>query len=204
MTSSSVTDRKTIKVTGGKTIPENARLAHRFCNNSRSRRENINIDSELSEKSDFIKANKVGELIPRLKTFSTQKITRDPRPKKTIEELFEGADQELFSLFTRLDEIIMGISSEIDRYTTSIEVLYKTSFNFVCLAAQKKNNRIRIYLRTIQDKINDPKQLTEKVPKEFGYGNITRVLYLDPKDLDKKYSIVDIMELIMQSYNTTQ
>ncbi len=67
-----------------------------------------------------------------------------------------------------------------------------------------KKNRIRIYLRTIQDKINDPKQLTEKVPKEFGYGNITRVLYLDPKDLGKKYSIGDIMELIMQSYNTTQ
>jgi predicted transport protein len=190
--------------TGGRTIPENARLAHRFCNNSRSRRENINIDSELSDESDFIKASKVGELITISKTFSTQKIKRDQRPKKTIEELFEGADPELFSLFTKLDKIIMGISSEIDRYTTSIEVLYKTSFNFVCLAAQKKNNRIRIYLRTIQDKINDPKQLTEKVPKHFGYGNITRVLYLDPNDLDKKYSIGDIMELIIQSYNTTQ
>jgi uncharacterized protein with ParB-like and HNH nuclease domain/predicted transport protein len=191
--------------TGGRTIPENARLAHRFCNNSRSRRENINIDSELSENSVFFKANKVGELKSKeSKKFTNQKITRDPRPKKTIEELFEGANQELFSLFTMLDETILGISSEIERYTTSIEVLYKTSFNFVCLAAQKKNNRIRIYLRTIQDKISDPKRLTEKVPKEFGYGNITRVMYLDPKDVGKKYFIGDIMELIMQSYNTTQ
>jgi predicted transport protein len=132
------------------------------------------------------------------------KTKRRPRPIKTITELFEGAAPELFSLFTRLDESIMGLSSEIERYTTSIEVLYKTSHNFVCLAAQKKNNRIRIYLRTIQDKINDPKQLTEKVPKEFGYGNITRVMYLDPNDHDKKYSISDNLELIMQSYNTTQ
>ena len=83
-------------------------------------------------------------------------------------------------------------------------MLYKTSFNFVCLAAQKKNNRIRIYLRTIQDKINDPKQLTEKVPKEFGYGNITRVMYLNTNDFGRKYSLGDIMELILQSYNTTQ
>ncbi len=190
--------------TGGKTIPENARLAHRFCNNSRSRRENLNIDSELSEKSDFIKDKNVGELLARSQTFSTPKITRVPRPKKTIEELFEGAEPELYSLFTRLDESIMGISSEIERYTTSIEVLYKTSYNFVCLAAQKKNNRIRIYLRTIQDKINDPRRLTEKVPKEFGYGNITRVMYLDPNDFGRKYSLGDIMELILQSYNTTQ
>lgn len=190
--------------TGGRTIPENARLAHRFCNNSRSRREDVNIDSELSEKSDSVKDKKVGELPAGSQTSSTTKITRVPRPAKTIEELFEGAEPELFSLFTRLDETIMGISSEIVRYTTSIEVLYKTSLNFVCLAAQKKNNRIRIYLRTIQDKINDPKQLTEKVPKEFGYGNITRVMYLDPNDYDKKYSIGDIMDLIMQSYNTTQ
>ena len=190
--------------TGGKTIPENARLAHRFCNNSRSRKDNINIDSELSEKSDFIKDYKVGELQARSQIFSTQKIARVLRPMKTIEELFEGAEPEIFALFTSLDETIMGISSEIERYTTSIEVLYKTSLNFVCLAAQKKKNRIRIYLRTIQDKINDPKQLTEKVPKHFGYGNITRVMYLDPKDLGKKYSIGDIMELIMQSYNTTQ
>jgi len=190
--------------TGGKTIPENARLAHRFCNNSRSRSENLNIDSELSEKSDFIKDKNVGELLDRSQTFSTPKITRVPRPKKTIEELFEGAEPELYSLFTRLDESIMGISSEIERYTTSIEVLYKTSYNFVCLAAQKKNNRIRIYLRTIQDKINDSKQLTEKVPKEFGYGNITRVMYLDPNEHGKKYSIGDIMELIKQSYDTTQ
>jgi predicted transport protein len=138
------------------------------------------------------------------KTYTIQKIKRDPRPKKTIEELFQGAAPELFSIFTKLDETIMGISSEIERYTTSTEVLYKTSFNFVCLAAQKKNNRIRIYLRTIQDKINDPRRLTEKVPKEFGYGNITRVMYLDPNDFGRKYSLGDIMELILQSYNTTQ
>jgi|GEM_PF-302865 len=190
--------------TGGKTIPENARLAHRFCNNSRSRIENINIDSGLSGKSDSIKDKKVGELPARSQTSSATKITRVPRPKKTIEELFEGAAPELFSLFTRLDESIMGINSEIERYTTSIEVLYKTSLNFVCLAAQKKKNRIRIYLRTIQDKIHDPKQLTENVPQEFGYGNITRVMYLDPNDFEKKFSLDDIMQLIMQSYKTTQ
>lgn len=201
--------------TGGKTIPENARLAHRFCNNSRSRIENINTDLESSEKATLIITNDNERfktepkynhhvMVDGTQKEIREKIKRYPRPPKTVTELFEGAAPELFSFFNKLDESIMGINSGVERYTTSIEVLYKTSLNFVCLAAQKKKNRIRIYLRTIQDKINDPKQLTEKVPEGFGYGNITRVMYLDPNDIGRRYSLADIMELILQSYNTTR
>jgi predicted transport protein len=138
------------------------------------------------------------------KTYTIQKINKEPKPHKTIDELLAGASPEINSTFEMIDNKIMGISSEIERYTTTIEVLYKTSFNFVCLAPQKKNNRLRIYLRTIQDKINDPKSLTEKVPKQFGYGNITRLLFIYPNEIGKKYSWDDLMDLVMQSYNTTQ
>ena len=71
----------------------------------------------------------------------------------------------------------------------------------------KKNSKkcIRVYLRIINDKIDDPKALTEKVPKSHGYGNITRVMYVYPEDIKKdKYSYQDVIDLIRQSYHTTQ
>jgi predicted transport protein len=141
---------------------------------------------------------------PGTKTYTIQRIKREPKPHKTIEELFEGATPELKNNYHILDKKMMEISSEIECYNTNVEVCYKTSFNFVALSPQKKNNRLRIYLRTIQDKMRDPKNLTNKVPKSSGYGNITRLLFIEPKEIGKKYSWDDIMDLIIQSYNTTQ
>ena len=47
-------------------------------------------------------------------------------------------------------------------------------------------------------------KMTEKVPKHFGYGNITRVLYIDLNELGKKYTWENIIDLVIQSYNATQ
>lgn len=135
--------------------------------------------------------------------YTIQKIKKDPRPQKTIDDFLQGATKELVNTFEKFNDKVLGISSEIEQYTTATEVLYKTSVNFVCLAIQKKNNRLRVYLRTINDKIHDPKKVTEKVPKHFGYGNISRILYIHPDDFSSKYSWDDIMELVLQSYNTT-
>jgi hypothetical protein len=51
----------------------------------------------------------------------------------------------------------------------------------------------------------DDKNLTQKIPKTHGYGNITRQVYVYPSDINNgKYTMDDIMALIMQSYDTTQ
>jgi len=134
-----------------------------------------------------------------------KKIERQPRPPKTIEQHLQGASPELKDLFAHLDKLIMGISSEVERYTTQAEILYKTSLNFAYLAIQNKKNGIRCLLRTEDDKIKDPKKLTSKIPKKFGHGNITRNLFISPRDIKQcKYSMEDIVDLIEQSYNCTQ
>ncbi|NHK29703.1 MAG: hypothetical protein FK730_00025 [Asgard group archaeon] len=142
--------------------------------------------------------------IKNAKGTTIRKIKKEPKPSKTVDELLEGATKELIELFEQLDEKVLNISSEIEKYTTSTEILYKTSVNFVALSIQKKNNQLRLFLRTIDDLINDPKKLTEKVPKHFNYGNITRILYIDPKSIEKRYTWDDIMDLLSQAYNTTQ
>lgn len=132
------------------------------------------------------------------------KIKKEVRKPKTIDEHFDGASKELISLFNQINDKIIEISSEIDRYTTLTEILYKTSVNFIALAIQKKNNKLRFILRTKDNQFHDPKRLTEPVPKNHGWGNMNKFLFVDPKDFEKKYNLTDILDLIIQSYKTTQ
>ncbi len=134
-----------------------------------------------------------------------KKIGRQPRPARTVEEHLKGASVEVKKLFHLLNDKIMGISSEIERYTTKTEILYKTSSNIACIAIQNKKDGIKCLLRTEKDKMRDPKRLTSKIPKRFNYGNITRSLFISPKKIkNKKYTIDDVMDVIVQSYNATQ
>lgn len=139
------------------------------------------------------------------KGFTIEKITREPRIAKTVDQHLIGASKELIDLFNRIDTEIQNISSEVGRYTTNAEIIYKTSRNFVYLAVQNKNNCLRLLLRTSDDNLIDGKKLTKKIPKTHGYGNITKQLHLNPKDeQSEKFSIEDIMDIINQSYDSTQ
>ena len=134
-----------------------------------------------------------------------EKIGREPQPARTVEEHLENAPAELVKLFNLLNDRIMEISSEVERYTTKAEIIYKTSLNFAYLAIQNKKNCIRFLIRTEDDKIEDPRKITSKIPKTHGYGNITREMSISPKKIaSKEYTIEDVMKLIEQSYNTTQ
>ncbi len=139
------------------------------------------------------------------KGFTIEKVKREPRHANSVEQHLQGASEKLTDLFIRLDSEIQNISSEVERYTTNSEIIYKTSRNFVYLAVQNKNDCLRLLLRTTDDKVMDDKNLTKKIPKTHGYGNITRQLHISPKEEETdKYSMDDIMNLINQSYNSTQ
>lgn len=141
----------------------------------------------------------------RLKrTKTVEKTKRNPQSRKTIEEFLDGASKECTFCYYELNKRILEISTEIEVHTSSIEILYKTSINFLGLSIQKRKNRIRLILRTLNNEIKDPKNLTKIIPKEFGYGNYNREVFIDFKDLNIKYDINDIFDLIIQSYNTTQ
>lgn len=154
----------------------------------------------------IIREEEPEQLIKGLRGKTTiKKIERQPQPPKTIEQHLQSASAELRDLFAHLDRMIMGISSEIERYTTQQEILYKTSLNFACLAIQNRKNAIRCLLRTEGDRIKDSRKLTSKIPKHFGYGNITRKVFVSPKDIEEhKYNMEDVLDLIEQSYNSTQ
>ena len=134
-----------------------------------------------------------------------KKIKRQPQPANTVEQHLENASSELKAIFHDLDNRIMNMNSEIERYTTQQEIIYKTSLNFAYLAIQNKKNRIRCLIRTDSDRIKDPKGITEKIPKTHGYGYITRMVFVNPEEIKaNKYNLDDVIGLIEQSYNCTQ
>ncbi|HBA27715.1 MAG TPA: hypothetical protein DCY98_10070 [Nitrospinae bacterium] len=139
------------------------------------------------------------------KNYTIEKIKNKPRKPKTVEDHLNGSSKELIKVFEQFNGRVLDISSEIEQYTTADHILYKTSVNFIALAIQKKKDKLKISLRTIDDKIDDPKKLTERVPKRHGWGNMTRTVYLAPSELSKKkYSLDDIIDLVLQSYHMTQ
>ena len=138
------------------------------------------------------------------KEFKLEKIEREPRVAKTVEQHLQGSSDELIDLFERLDIGIGEISSEIERHTSLSEIIYSTSRNFIYLQVQNKNNCLKLYLRTTNDNIIDSKNLTKPYQKKQ-HGNITRVLLISPKEeKDGNFTIEDILDIIRQSYESTQ
>lgn len=132
------------------------------------------------------------------------KVPRVARKSKTIDDHLTGVSSELRGIFLQTDERILQISDEIERYTTNAEIIYKTSLNFAYIAVQKKNNALRVLLRSASGRLKDPAHLTEVVPKTHGYGKITHQMYITPqKNQDEKY-LTDIMDIFYQAYSATQ
>ena len=133
-----------------------------------------------------------------------EKIKREPKVRKSIEAHLEGVSSNLRELFNLLNNKILDISSEIECYATNSEIIYKTSLNFAYLRIQSKKKRLKYFIRTENNVINDPKNLTEQVPNIGHYGNITHTISVYPNKIDKDYTINDLIDIIIQSYSTTQ
>ncbi|MCK9411425.1 MAG: DUF262 domain-containing protein [Prolixibacteraceae bacterium] len=184
--------------TGGKTIPINARLTHRYCNNARPRIENNSlVITREEEPEQLITLKSKGVVI--------EKIKREPKEARTVDQHLEGASSELKDLFSRIDIEIMNISSEVERHTSNAEIIYKTSQNFAYLRIQKRNNCLKFFILTSNDKMYDPKNLSKPIAKSNNQGNITRQVNISPEEeRSGKYSVNDVVNLLIHSYDSTR
>ena len=135
---------------------------------------------------------------------SIEKIKRETRKSKTIDEHLKDAANDLKELFYIINDKILDISADIERYTTNSDIIYKTSVNFAYISIQKRNNALRMLLRSEDRKINDPRNLTEEIPKTHGYGKITHQMHIDPIKGNEENYMDGVMEIIFQAYTATQ
>ncbi|MCB0520353.1 MAG: phospholipase D family protein [Lewinellaceae bacterium] len=139
-----------------------------------------------------------------INNFKAQKIRSKIQLDTSIQDLLIGASKELTSLFERLNAAIVEINPKINSYSKNGEILYKTSINFVALRLAKRKNQIRVILRTKDEEIYDPKRITGKVPENYRWGYMNRITFLDTKSIGNHYTLQDIIDLIVQSYNATK
>jgi predicted transport protein len=107
----------------------------------------------------------------------------------TLEEHFEGLNEDMQELFETIRDYIIGLDGSIEEAPKKKYVAYKTSQNFACLQASK--NRIILYLKL------DPSQIVP-IPKQgrdvreighFGTGDFELTIK-DLKDFEEtKYLI---------------
>lgn len=152
----------------------------------------------------IIREEEPEQLIRSKKTGKTtiEKINREPMKAKTIEEHLAGASDQLRKFFEDIDNRILQINDEIDRYTTNAEIIYKTSVNFVYISIQK--NALSLLLRSQDGQLSDPKKLTEPIPKTHGWGHITHKIRISPKENDYEEYVASVIDIIFQSYSATQ
>lgn len=155
---------------------------------------------EFLEKRDKVLLNLIiGQKPDEIKIIPIQKSII--KNTKTVEEHLINSSKEIKELFEELNNKVLVLSCKISRYTTWQNILYKTTVIFIELNVQKQ--RLRLLIRTIDDKIGDPKHLTQIVPKSHGWGHLTHIVYIDPKELNIRFSMEDIMDLVIQSLKAT-
>jgi predicted transport protein len=115
-----------------------------------------------------------------------------------------GVSANLVVLFFELNERILQISDEIERYTTNGEIIYKTSLNFAYVAIQKKKNTLRFLLRSQLGEIKDPLNLTKGIPITHGYGKITHQMFISADRVKDEGYLDEVMDIIFQAYSATQ
>lgn len=142
----------------------------------------------------------------RVSNFKTVKIENGPKQKfndgstKPIEKRLNESSEEVKDLFKKLNDKILSLKSQIVRYTSNEYLGYRGSAKSVrFMELHTRKNGILLYLRTNKENFNDPKNLTKEVSENHGWGNLNREILLNPSELNLKYSLNDIIDLIIQS-----
>lgn len=108
---------------------------------------------------------------------------------------FEYLTGDMLQLFNLLDKRIHNISSDVKREIKKLYIAYKADTNFVDIVPQK--SRLRLSLNMKFSEIDDPKQLCKDVTEKGRWGNGDIEV-----GLDNENQIDDVMNLIMQSFNS--
>ena len=116
---------------------------------------------------------------------------------KSTDEHFSNTTTQVKMIFDELDHEILWSDSRIKRYTTSGYIAYKRRYKLIEVEVQKE--RLKLYLRTTDQQMIDPLKLTSKTDK---WGNLNRIVFIDPNNIPSKYTLKDIISLVKQSINS--
>lgn len=134
-------------------------------------------------------------LLRPIRPTKPEKATALEKEEKTIGDLVKRASPTLNDLFFRLRGSILELGDDVREKVGGWYCDYRKSSTFTTLTPQSKNDRLLIYLKMGDRKIDDPEKLTSPIPASYGYGKLnTQFEVGKPGQLD--YA----MQLIKQAY----
>jgi predicted transport protein len=114
--------------------------------------------------------------------------------KYTLEQILNKAATENRDTFSILRDKILSISDAVWERVGSFYVDYRTSSTFVSIHIQK--NKLKIYIKMGDQKLNDPNKICKEVPKSYGYGLLNTFF-----EVSRSEEINYAMKLINQAHN---
>lgn len=157
---------------GGATIPSNARLLHRFCNQSRGGREDASITSVVTPTRDKQESRK---------------------ENYTFDDHLSEKPPYIQNLFKELREKIKSLGDDVTEQPQKHYVAYSRNKNFVEIEIKKKALKLHIDLPI--DRLNNPNNLGRDMRRIGHYGTGDTEV-----QISEARQISDIMNLIKQSY----
>ena len=114
--------------------------------------------------------------------------------KYTIEELLKKANPEIQALFSKLRDKMLEISDAVWEKVGAFYCDYRTTSTFTTVQLQKQ--KLRIFIKLGNTKVNDPQNISKPIPATYGYGLLNTQFHISSED-----EIEYAMFLIMQAYN---
>ncbi len=176
--------------TGGKTIPINARLTHRYCNNARPRKENNSLLNTSEDEPDLL-------ITPKNSTnssFTTQKKLKISNEDEilSLDSVLERGSDKIKEIILKLRDWIFEISDEIDERVESSMISYYSN-NKGMVWIRPSSNRLTIFLR--KGKYDNKYQLI----KYDGWGGYPELNFGGEQFDDQIENYVK--SIILQAYN---
>lgn len=114
--------------------------------------------------------------------------------ERTLDDILTRANPDIQELFMRLRERILAISDAVWEKVGSSYCDYRTITTFSTVNVQKE--RLKIFIKMGEKRLNDPRGLSIPIPANWGYGNLNTQFTISTQgDID--YA----MDLIQQAYD---
>lgn len=129
------------------------------------------------------------------RTLKGAKVLVGEEKERTVEDLVKRAPSELKEVFYNLRDRIMELGDDVREKVGAWYCDYRKSSTFATVNVQPKKNRLLVFIKMGDKKIEDPKVWTSPIPESFGYGKLNTKF-----EISELVQIDYAIDLIIQAY----
>ena len=127
---------------------------------------------------------------------SSKEVAAGDSEERTVEEIVKRAPPAIKDLFFQLRDSILGLGDDVREKVGGWYCDYRKSSTFATINPQSKNNRLLIYIKMGDQKIEDAMGWTSPIPRSYGYGKLNTQF-----EISDTSQLSYALQLIKQAYD---